>query len=384
MTRLFRSLAAATLLLLTIVPVLQAQDWEVWVIDQADAENNGDRLYVYQPTNWNAPAATVQLGQAAAGVGDGAGTRPHLLLFNNSHSHGILANVASGHVYIIRGSDHTVVASIDVGEQAHGAMASPDDRWILVANQNGKRLARIAADFANEQFTYDPAADLNLGALEDEGHPDNAPICPVMYVGTQGKAYVTLRGGGMYVVDTLATPMQVTRSYSNEEIAPAGCGGLVANGMVFVNSGTLTSGDLYVFDPATDDLIAHIPTTHLGTDPHGMALLNDRYLWMANRGIGDNIVIFDVLTQEVVGSIDDVGQAPDLLDVSPDGSMVFVTLRGPKPLTGGMPAIGTTPGVAVIQVEQNGAAGRRVAFIPIGSQAADSDADPHAIAVRWR
>jgi hypothetical protein len=71
------------------------------------------------------------------------------------------------------------------------------------------------------------------------------------------------------------------------------------------------------------------------------------------------------------------------MDVSPDGNLVFVTLRGPKPLTGGGAAIGATPGVAVIQVERNGAGGRRIAFIPIGSQAADSDADPHGIAVRW-
>jgi DNA-binding beta-propeller fold protein YncE len=383
MTRLFRAVATSLLLLLTSVPALRAQDWEVWVVDQADAVNGGDRLYIYTPASWDRPAHTVQLDQAAGGVGDGAGTRPHLLLFNNTHSHGILANVGSGHVYIIRGSDRTVVASIDVGVQAHGAMASPDDRWILVANQNGKRLARIAADFPNERFAWQPEADLDLAALEDEGHPDNAPICPVMYVGGSGKAYVTLRGGGMYVVDTLATPMQVIRSYSSDEIAPAGCGGLVAGGMVFVNSGSATSGDVYIFDPVTDDLIAHMPTAHLGTDPHGMALIRNRYLWMANRAVGDNIVIWDVRNQQLVGTIDDVGAAPDLMDVSPDGNLVFVTLRGPKPLTGGGAAIGATPGVAVIQVERNGAGGRRIAFIPIGSQAADSDADPHGIAVRW-
>jgi DNA-binding beta-propeller fold protein YncE len=175
----------------------------------------------------------------------------------------------------------------------------------------------------------------------------------------------------------------VIRSYSNAEIAPAGCGGLVAGGMVFVNSGSATSGDVYIFDPVTDDLITHMPTTHLGTDPHGMVLVRNRYLWMANRGIGDNIVIWDVRTQQLVGTIDDIGAAPDLMDVSPDGSLVFVTLRGPKPLTGGAPAIGVSPGMAVIQVDSNGAGGHRIAFIPIGSQAPDSDADPHGIAVRW-
>lgn len=384
MRRLLTALAILSLSLLGGTPMTQAQDyWEVWVVDQADAVNGGDRLYIYAPPSWDRPIDVVQLGRAAEGVGDGPGTRPHLLLFNRTHTHGVLANVASGHVYIIRASDRSVVASIDVGVQAHGAMPSPDDRWILVANQNGKRLARIAADFENERFAWQPEADLDLAALEDEDHPDNAPICPVMYVGSAGKAYVTVRGGGLYIVDTLATPMQVVRSYGRNEVAPAGCGGLVAGGRVFVNSGTETSGDLYVFDLETDDLIAHIPTTHLGTDAHGMVLVRNRYLWMANRGLGDNIVIFDVRDNRHVGTITDVGMAPDLMDISPDGSLVFVTLRGPKPLTGAHPAIGETPGVAIIQVEANGASGRRIGFIPIGSQAPDSDADPHAIGVRW-
>jgi hypothetical protein len=73
----------------------------------------------------------------------------------------------------------------------------------------------------------------------------------------------------------------------------------------------------------------------------------------------------------------------DLMDMSPDGSLVFVTLRGPKPLTGGGSAIGANPGMAVIEVERKGGWGRRIAFVPVGSQAEDSVADPHGIAVPW-
>jgi hypothetical protein len=113
-----------------------------------------------------------------------------------------------------------------------------------------------------------------------------------------------------------------------------------------------------------------------------MAILGGRYLWMGNRGNGDNVVILDMQTQEIVGQVADVGAAPDLMDVSPAGDLVFATLRGPKALTGGPSAIGQTPGVAVMLVDQGGAAGRRVAFIPIGQQGADSPTDPHAVAVR--
>lgn len=362
---------------------LSAQTYEVWSVDQSDADRGGDRLYIFAPPDWAAPVEVIELGARARGVGDGAGNRAHLLVFNSTHTHGILANVATGHVYVIRGSDRTIVASIDVGAQAHGAVASPDDRWILVANQGGKRVARIQADFVNERFIYDSTADLNLGALEDEGHPDNSPICPFMYVGASGKAYVTLRGGGMYVIDTLATPMRVIRSYSSNEVSANGCGGLAVGNHVYITSGALTSGHIYVFDAGTDDLLMTVETTRLGTDLHGAVLVSNRYLWAANRGDGDNIVIFDTRRHEIVGTIEGIGAAPDLADISPAGDLVFVTLRGPKALTGGPPAIGETPGIAVVAVEQGGASGRLVAFIPIGSQASDSDSDPHAIAVRW-
>ena len=379
-----RILALTFVLALALTPAttVWAQEYEVWTVDQSNAEDGGDQLYIYTAGSWSEPSDVVPLGARAAGVGDGAGTRPHFLLFNTAHTHGLLANVASGHVYVIRASDRAIVASIDVGDQAHAAMASPDDRWILVANQNGKRLARIEADFANEQFAYDPSADLDIGALQDDGNPDNAPICPVMYVGSTGKAYVTLRGGGMYVVDTAATPMRVTRSYSKDEIAPAGCGGVTGGNRVYINSGSARDGHLYVFDAATDDLITSTPTTQYGTDAHGMLLVADRYLWMGNRGLGDNVVILNAETLELAGMIEDVGPGPDLMDISPGGDLVFVTLRGPKALTGGPSAIGLTPGVAVLAVDQGGASGYRVEFIPIGSQEAGSAADPHAVAVR--
>ena len=379
-----RILALTFVLALALTPAttVWAQEYEVWTVDQSNAEDGGDQLYIYTAGSWSEPSDVVPLWARAAGVGDGAGTRPHFLLFNTAHTHGLLANVASGHVYVIRASDRAIVASIDVGDQAHAAMASPDDRWILVANQNGKRLARIEADFANEQFAYDPSADLDIGALQDDGNPDNAPICPVMYVGSTGKAYVTLRGGGMYVVDTAATPMRVTRSYSKDEIAPAGCGGVTGGNRVYINSGSARDGHLYVFDAATDDLITSTPTTQYGTDAHGMLLVADRYLWMGNRGLGDNVVILNAETLELAGMIEDVGPGPDLMDISPGGDLVFVTLRGPKALTGGPSAIGLTPGVAVLAVDQGGASGYRVEFIPIGSQEAGSAADPHAVAVR--
>ena len=359
--------------------------YEVWTIDQADAARGGARLYIYPQSAIEAGAGepeVVDLQAAATGVGDGPGVRPHLLLFNTRQTHGIVANVTSGHVYFMRARDRTVVASIDVGEQAHGAVASPDDSIVLVANQNGKKLARIRTDFAAETFTYDPAHDLNLAALEDAEHPDNAPICPLLFVGGGKKAYVTLRGGGLYVVDAGSTPMQVVKSFGRSEVAPAGCGGVALGNKIYVNSGLPNSSDLYVFDGRSDLLVKHVSVSPIGADAHGMVLTGGgRYLWMGNRASA-NAAVVATASDTIVATLPDLGKAPDIMDITPGGTHVVYPLRGPNNLTGGPPAKGETPGLAVLRVVDGGARGVRSAFFPIGDQSADSPNDPHGVAVR--
>jgi DNA-binding beta-propeller fold protein YncE len=360
----------------------QAAAYEVWTIDQADAARGGAKLYIYdgaRAASGQAAPEIVDLNAAAAGVGDGAGVRPHMLHFNHSFTHAIIANVASGHVYVMRAADRRMVASIDVGEQAHHAEASPDGAFILVANQNGKRLARIRTDFAAERFVYNRADDLDLGAMEDAAHPDNAPICPVV---TSTDAYVTLRGGGLYLVDYRATPMRVLRSYGREQIAPAGCGGAVAAGKVYINSGSPTSSDLYVFDPATRTLRRSLSFAWAGADAHGvLPVAGGRYLWMNHRADW-NIVVVSTTGDTLAGFIPNLGGAPDIMGASPDGRHVFIAMRGPNNLTGGPTAKGIRPGVAVFQVQDGGRAGRLVGFLPIGDQTPVSPADPHTLAVR--
>lgn len=359
--------------------------YEVWTIDQADAQRGGAKLYIYQgsgftETRYNGSPQVVDLNAGAAGVGDGPGVRPHLITFNSTHSHAIIANVASGHVQVMRTADRRIVASIDVGEQAHAAVASPDDSLILVANQNGKKLARIAADFRNETFRWDPASDLDLKALENPGYPDNAPVCPLLFPTGTKKAYVTLRGGGLYVVDAGSTPMRIVQRVDKERIAPAGCGGVQVGNKVYINSGTADTSDLYVFDAASDALLKHVPFTPVGKDGHGMLVLG-KFLWMTNR-FAPNIVVVDTTTDVNIATIGNTGKAPDLLDISPDGSRVFATLRGPNNLTGAHPAKGETPGFAVFRPDLGGASGTRLYSVPIGDQSPDTASDPHAIAVR--
>jgi DNA-binding beta-propeller fold protein YncE len=375
--------AATTVTTATVATAQPAAPYEVWTIDQADPGNGGAWLYIYDGRQLEAGGAVtperVNLFTAAINVGDGPGNRPHMLEFTSRATHAVISNVATGHVYVMRAGERRTVASIDVGEQAHHATPSPDDAYILVANQNGKRLARIRADLAAERFTYNRADDLNLGALESPSQPDNAPICPTV---TADKAYVTVRGGGFFVVDYRATPMRIVKAYSKDDIGPAGCGAFAKGDKVYVNSGTALSSDFYVLDRRSDAIIRHMRLSWTGFDSHGMVPVGGgAYIWAGNR-VDRNVVVIDAGRHTIAGIITGIGGTPDIMGLAPSGRRVYAALRGPNPLTGGHPATGEKPGMAALDVMDDGRTGRRAAFYPIGDQGPASHADPHALAVR--
>lgn len=179
-----------------------------------------------------------------------APVRAHMLAFNSTGSHGILAYVATGHVVFIDAARRVPVACIDVGVQAHAAFPSPDDRTVIVANQNGKLLQRINADFHANRFTLEDTATINLATCttpsgarcEDDGQtqtnvrPDNAPICPV--IDSSGRlVFVTLRGGGLLVIDLTTTPMRIVAEYGRSTVRGNGCGGVESQRKMFINAG---------------------------------------------------------------------------------------------------------------------------------------------------
>jgi hypothetical protein len=57
--------------------------------------------------------------------------------------------------------------------------------------------------------------------------PVNAPIClPVLR--DPPVVFVTLRGGGLLVLNYTATPLQILTEYDNKTIGANGCGGVSA------------------------------------------------------------------------------------------------------------------------------------------------------------
>ena len=79
--------------------------------------------------------------------------------------------------------------------------------------------------------------------------------------------------------------------------------------------------------------------------------------------------------------------APDLMGISPDGNRVYVSLRGPNPLTGNFAgvnnAVGATPGLGIIRVTEGGRNGVFQAIAPVSRMVNGVErADPHGIGVR--
>ena len=87
-------------------------------------------------------------------------------------------------------------------------------------------------------------------------------------------------------------------------------------------------------------------------DTHGAALVaREHYLWVADRG-RNFIFVVDTEDDEIVNRIDLVGElsddpTPDLLFPSPQGTRIYMSLRGPNPLTADPHvSTGTTPEAA--------------------------------------
>ena len=338
------------------------------------------------------------------------------MAINASQTHAIISFVVSGHVVILDAATRTIVFAVDVGAQAHVAVPALDESYILVANQNGKLLQRINTNYTTNTFTLDGAATLNLavgltpsGAAKQAAgvRPDTAPIYSLPDI-SGNIAFITLRGGGLFVVDPRATPMGIVGEYTITTVEAFGLLAIQKGNKMYFNSGmgsAVYQGIQYrlpvnAFSTTpllTPDVPAPVVVFDHGARPvadtHGLVLTRfDRYLWVADRA-ANLMTVVDTITDTALGDFSLVGPpsadpAPDLLALAPGGQRVYVSLRGPNPLTQNFPplnnAVGSTPGLGVILVAGGGVTGVLSTVFPISNVDSGSvqRADPHAIAVR--
>jgi hypothetical protein len=260
---------------MVVAPAAAETPYEVWSIDQSNSPGQtfGGTLYIYDGADLEhghhaakAVPEKIDLSLGAAALcftKTGANpVRPHMIAMNASQSHAIISFVASGHVLIMDAWTRTPIDCIrtSVGDggarQVHFAIPSPDESYIAVANQNGKLFERIDTHYTTNTFVLNTQALINLATCTTPNgfpcqdvdiRPDNAPICPIIEA-TSRYVFVTLRGGGLFVVDATQTPMQIVAEYDIDTVHPNGCLGAQVGEKMYVDSGGGTAAHLFGAD----------------------------------------------------------------------------------------------------------------------------------------
>jgi DNA-binding beta-propeller fold protein YncE len=329
---------------------------EVWSLDQGT-----DRIHIYNDAHDQ--VAVIDLSPAALRTvlptfDPGAGrTVPHMIDFDSEHRYAFVAATAGAATIVIDTQDRAVVAVLETGTGTHMAAVTPDDRAVWVAVIGERRLIEIPLDLdaAAPSFTIGRIVEVEtLLAGSGFEFPSFAPVCHDY--DDEGRAWVTLgpgmSQGGLFVFDPVDATL--VRAY-DPTVIRANCGiGFTADGTRAIAnwSGVFGAdiedgeGEWYVFDTGSLELVSSASSG--GVDAHGVRLSADgSEFWQVNRGTSNGLRI-DARTFEVVGMLD-AGDTPDILDVSPDGRFVYVTQRGPNPLSGDPHvARGTRPGLLVI------------------------------------
>jgi DNA-binding beta-propeller fold protein YncE len=395
---------------------LRTAGGEVWVLDQGT-----DLIHVYDGDDRFAELTTIDVRPQtlqAAGFPQaptGTNTVPHMIEFDSQQRYAFIAATAGGVTIIVDARTKEVVEVLRTGPGSHMAAVTPDDSaaWVAVIGTAGRAHTRgvddqgqdldafdrkmveipLDLDAAEPRFAIGRELHLEgllapLEAANDWEYPSLSPVCH-QFSPDSSEAWITLgpgwNQGGLVVLD-LASGTLVEEAAFDPTVVKANCGVSVTEERVLVNwSGKVvadqdTNGEWYVIDPVTYQLQQTRDSE--GFDAHGLRLTPDgSSYWQVNRN-SDNALVIDATTLEVTRRYADIAVAPDILDYSPGGEVVYITQRGPTPRSGAIHAAsGDQPGLAVIEE----ATGRKLGVISQPTVLDDQGAvvnDIHGVGVR--
>jgi YVTN family beta-propeller protein len=334
----------------------RAARYEIWAADQ-----NDDRIYIL-----DADAKTLK---TIDGATLGNAKRPHMLWGVPKDPYIYTANTVSNSVTVLSAKDGSVKAVIPgVGKSPHAAQpnpARPDRIYVSnigpqAAGADGKPdQGETIAEIVRSGETWKVARMLDLKAakaLSDNNlYPSRRPVCAGF--SKDGRyMLVTLFNGGLAIIDL--QNWTVARGWGKNQIAENGCGFATApsGDELYVTAGNDKVSWLYVVDITGEPrLAASHDLTKIGKDAHGLFIDRQRNdLWVVHR-VSSNITIHPLSTirkpDQQPAIISFVGKTPDLITISPDHRLAYVTLRGPKPApTIPHATVGESPGVAIIDV----------------------------------
>lgn len=310
----------------------ELSDYEIWVTNQGL-----DKIQILKIKNG-------ETLESVAEIEFEEGSKPHMIFFDSGTKYAYVANVGSGTVTIIDVSQREIVTTIPTGNGAHAAVPSPDDKRVYVVNMRDATITEILTDIEKGTFTVGRTIKVS----------EMMPLCAV-FTNDSKKAYISAMGN-LTASDPMSTGMMsvidVESGTEVKTIGPLGkngCGLFLSEdgSKLFANVGTPIN-KYYIIDTATDEIISSASLT--GNDAHGVYVINDE-VWMINRQ-SNSIDIIDADNYSILSTLSEVPDKPDLLYLSPDKKLFFMTLRG-QAVTGDPHALsGIEPGVAVIDVAQ--------------------------------
>ncbi len=368
--------------------------YEIWAADQGT-----NTIYIYEPAG--NPDGEFELVDEIDTGADG-GEVPHMVAYSSDYEYAAVACTAGARALIYRTEDRELVGNVETGPGTHFAGFTPDDDALIVDVIGESQIVRVDVDLDEEAFEIDEALDINEdvdGLTEEEG----APICHSY--DHQGRSIHTLGPGygdaGLVIVDH--DDFEITQAFDGDEL-PTNCGTMPhpTEDKFYLTAGLPTPtdddgepiegeegvGDYYVLDTSGDEVEVIVESESTGgIDAHGFWFTVDaEELWVLNRETNDGVVV-DPETDEVIDEIEafgpdqaddpDESDAPDILWGSPDGEFMFVTLRGPNPVSGDPHAsTGVTSGFGVLDVDT-----RDIVEV-VEPDPDDEDSDFHGIGVR--
>jgi YVTN family beta-propeller protein len=365
MKRVVGWVGAGAFLLAGFTPVTWGAGYEIWVANQGL-----DRIQIIDGESLK---VTAEIEVDADGKP--ATSKPHMVLFSPDYQYAYIANVGAApktnNILVISTADRKIIATLPSGPVTHAVTPSHDGTRALATSVGSDTLVEVLADPVKGEFKL--GREIPVG--DGPGGVKDRPIC-AFFSADSKKVYVT-NGGDPAAVDPLSTGsisvIDVASGKQTKQIPNVGqeaCGLALSKdgGKIYINVGGYVNN--YLVINTKTDVVAKQGNTG-GFDSHGIRLTPDgKELWLANRQ-SNSIVILDTATDSPVARIADVGDRPDLIEFSPDGTRAFATLRGPAVTKTIHDVSGKEPGIAVYDVK----ARTRLQHIPL-------EGDPHGIAVR--
>ena len=352
--------------------------YEIWALDQGT-----DTIYVYEPDEDGydgdgpddrfEPAEPIDLNDV---LDDEGPIVPHMIDFSSDYAYAAIACTGGARTLLFRTDNGELVDEVETGPRTHMATFSPDDTYVHVdvigdPDEEYGWISRLAFDTDDESIEEVDRIDLSEPeAIEEADVWPARPICH--QYAADGRSVHTLGpghgDGGLVIIDH--EEFAVDRAYPQAQ-APINCGTMphYADERFYLTAGRPSDpdedeagvGEYYVYDTEDDEFVLEGESAD-GIDTHGFWFTPDgSELWLLNRETNDGLIL-DPDDDSVIDEIDSYGpatgdepedsDAPDIMWASPDGAYMFVTLRGPAPLSGDAhAATGVTPGFAVFDIE---------------------------------